>query len=122
MDSEFCVDALEHALSTGKPGLFNTDQGSQFTSVAFTSRLKAQAIQISMDGKGRCWDNIFIERLWRSVKYEEVYLKHYDTVAEARQGLSDYFQFYNTERPHQGLKNCTPAEVYTGQSRLPVAA
>lgn len=112
METEFCVEALERSLRQGRPEIFNSDQGSQFTATAFTDVLKAHEIQISMDGKGRCWDNIFIERLWRSVKYEEVYLKHYETVDEAYQGLGQYFDFYNTERPHQGLANQTPAEVY----------
>jgi len=116
MEADFCVEALEQALRSSTPGIFNTDQGSQFTSLAFTGMLKDHAIEISMDGKGRCWDNIFIERLWRNVKYEDIYLKHYDTVDQVRHGLGLYFSFYNTDRPHQGLSNYTPQEVYTGKS------
>lgn len=116
MEADFCVEALEQALGSTTPQIFNTDQGSQFTSAAFTSMLKDHGVKISMDGKGRCWDNIFIERLWRSVKYEEVYMKHYDTVDQAGHGLAAYFEFYNAERPHQGLGHCTPAEVYMGES------
>ena len=112
MDAEFCVETLEDALTVAKPEIFNSDQGSQFTSHAFTGVLKAHQVQISMDGQGRVWDNIFIERLWRSVKYENVYLNHYDTVDQARQGLGDYFQFYNHQRFHQALKGQTPAQVY----------
>lgn len=113
LDTEFCVDALQEALrSFGPPEIFNTDQGSQFTSRDFTGVLQAHGIRISMDGKGRAFDNIFVERLWRSVKYEEVYLKHYETMREAREGLAAYFRFYNTERPHQALGHRTPAEVY----------
>ena len=122
MEADFCVEALEQALGSTTPQIFNTDQGSQFTSLAFTSTLKDHGVEISMDGKGRCWDNIFIERLWRSVKYEEVYMNHYDTVDQARHGLATYFAFYNTERPHQGLGYCTPAEVYTGESCPRLAA
>jgi len=116
MEADFCVEALERALRLKTPGIFNTDQGSQFTSLAFTGMLKDHNIEISMDGKGRCWDNIFIERLWRNVKYEDIYLKHYDTVDQVRHGLGLYFSFYNTDRPHQGLSDYTPEEVYTGQS------
>jgi putative transposase len=95
MDADFCVEALEEAISRyGSPGIFNTDQGAQFTSEAFTGALKAADIQISMDGKGRWVDNVFVERAWRSLKYEEVYLKAYETVAEARQGIANYFRFY----------------------------
>ncbi len=113
MDTAFCVEALEEALERyGTPEIFNTDQGSQFTSAAFTDVLKAHKIRISMDGKGRALDNIFVERLWRSVKYEEIYLKQYQTMQEARDGLSAYFQFYNHERPHQSLNNKTPAEAH----------
>lgn len=112
MESDFCVGALDWALQHGKPDVFNTDQGSQFTSAPFTSRLSECGIQISMDGRGRCWDNIFVERLWRSVKYEEVYLHDYQTVPDAVLGLSNYFRFYNTERPHQALGYRTPEEVY----------
>ncbi len=113
MTADFCVEALEEALSRhGPPQIFNTDQGSQFTSEAFTAVLKANEVAISMDGKGRWMDNVFIERLWRSVKYEEVYLRAYDSVAEARLGLKRYFRFYNTRRTHQSLDRQTPDEVY----------
>ena len=122
MEADFCVEALERALRLSTPELFNTDQGSQFTSLAFTGMLQDHRIAISMDGKGRCWDNIFIERLWRNVKYEDIYLKHYDTVDQVRRGLGIYFSFYNTERPHQGLNDYTPAAVYTGKSCPPLAA
>jgi putative transposase len=108
----FCVEALEEALSKGKPEIFNTDQGSQFTSEAFTGMLLAQGIQVSMDGKGRCMDNVFVERLWRSVKYEEVYLKVYQHGSEARVGISAYLAFYNQERPHQALAYRTPGQVF----------
>jgi len=112
LDTHFCLDALEKALRYGKPEIFNTDQGSQFTSEAFTGRLQSEAIKISMDGRGRVFDNIFIERLWRTVKYEEVYLKDYETVYDALVGIGDYFPFYNYERPHQSLTYKTPYEVY----------
>jgi putative transposase len=112
LDSSFCVDALERALGLGTPEIFNSDQGSQFTSCAFTGVLLGAGVSISMDGRGRVFDNIFIERLWRSVKYEEVYLHDYQTVAEAVRGLGRYFGFYNHERPHQALDGRTPAEVY----------
>ena len=103
MDTSFCVAALEEALGKGRPEIFNTDQGSQFTSEAFTQTLQEQRVQVSMDGKGRYLDNIFVERLWRSIKYEEVYLKAYQTVAEARTGINAYLEFYNRQRPHQAL-------------------
>lgn len=112
LDSAFCVDALEEALNRGKPEVFNTDQGTQFTGEAFTGLLKEQGIQISHDGKGRYLDNIFVERLWRSLKYEEVYLKAYNQVPEARVGIGRYLWFYNEQRPHQALRYRTPAEVY----------
>jgi len=115
MDSDFCIDALEEAIERyGAPEIFNTDQGAQFTSEAFTGALKAADIKISMDGKGRWVDNVFVERLWRSVKYEEVYLKAYDSVAEARSGIGEYLKFYNTERKHQGLGK-TPDQAYFGE-------
>jgi putative transposase len=114
MDVSFCLEALERALARGRPEIFNSDQGSQFTSREFTSRLEGTGIRISMDGRGRALDNVFVERLWRSVKYEEVYLKDYGTVPEARAGLGDYFAFYNTERLHQSLAYKTPAAVYVG--------
>ena len=113
LDSDFCVAALEEALSKGNPEIFNTDQGSQFTSEAFTRLLKEHDIRISMDGKGSYNDNLFIERLWRTVKYEEVYLKAYEDGREARISLGAYFRFYNTSRPHQSMGYRTPAEVYT---------
>ena len=122
MESNFCVSALERALRLyPEPEIFNSDQGSQFTSQGFTGVLKEHGIQISMDGKGRCMDNIFVERLWRSVKYEEVYLKEYETADELRQLLAKYFHFYNQERPHQSFSGATPLEVYqqgllTGQA------
>jgi putative transposase len=113
MDADFCVEALKEALATyGPPSIFNTDQGSQFTSLAFTKVLKAAEVQISMDGKGRCMDNIFLERLWRSLKYEEVYLKAYGTGSEARAGIGAWVDTYNTKRPHQALAYATPDEVY----------
>ena len=114
MESSFCVAALDWALRTGRPEIFNTDQGAQFTSQEFTGRLLAQGIVISMDGRGRALDNIFIERFWRSVKYEEVYLNDYQGVLAAVSGLSCYFQFYNHERLHQSLGYRTPAVVYHG--------
>lgn len=112
LDTSFCLEALEMALQLGKPEIFNTDQGSQFTSSVFTGTLKDNEILISMDGRGRCMDNIFIERLWRTVKYENVYLMHYGSVSEGRQGINSYFGLYNNQRPHQALKYQTPAEVY----------
>ena len=118
MDVDFCVEALGHALGTAKPEIFNTDQGSQFTSRSFTGVLEAEDIMISMDGRGRVYDNIFVERLWRSVKYEEVYLKEYETVREAVSNLRAYFGFYNQERPHQALGYKTPYQFYT-RTRTP---
>jgi len=113
MDASFCVEALEEATSRyGCPEIFNTDQGSQFTSDDFTDVLKDHDIRISMDGRGRWADNVFVERLWRSVKYEDVYLKAYESLSEARAGLADYFDFYNQKRRHQGLDYRTPDEVY----------
>ncbi len=113
MESEFCISALGSALRQyGSPEIFNTDQGSQFTSTEFTDTLKDAEVQISMDGRGRAMDNIFIERLWRSVKYEEIYPKEYPSVQALRESLKVYFDFYNTERPHAGLKQKTPVEVY----------
>ena len=113
MDAAFCVDCLEDAIRThGKPEVFNSDQGSQFTSDAFTGVLQREHITISMDGRGRAFDNIFVERLWRSVKYEDVYLKGYSTMVELTLGLADYFAFYNDERPHQALGQKTPNVVY----------
>jgi len=112
LDGYFCLSALQRALMKGKPRIFNTDQGSQFTSSAFTGRLKEEGIQISMCGRGRVWDNIFIERLWRTVKWEEVYLSDYETVPEAIERLGGYFRFYNNERLHQALGYRTPYQVY----------
>ena len=114
LTADFCVEALKEALSYGTPEIFNTDQGKQFTSDEFTSVLKDRGIQISMDGRGRATDNIFVERLWRSVKYENVYLKGYETIPEAEAGLKEYFDFYNTERHHQSLGYKTPWIVYSG--------
>ena len=112
LEADSCVDALEEALSRDLPGVFNTDQGSQFTSEAFTSVLVAHGVRISMDSVGSYMDNVFVERLWRSVKYEEVYLKAYESVAEARAGIGAYLRFYNSERPHQTLDYRTPAQVF----------
>jgi putative transposase len=114
LDGAFCLEALETALRGGRPEIFNTDQGAQFTSQAFTERLRQGGVQISMDGRGRALDNVFVERLWRTVKYEEVYLREYNTVREAQQGLRCYFGFYNDERLHQALGYRTPAAVYHG--------
>jgi len=113
LDTSFCMEALEEALSLhGTPQIFNTDQGSQFTSDDFTNILKERDIKISMDGRGRWMDNVFIERLWKSVKYEDVYLKAYNSLAEVRKGLTAWFDRYNTQRRHQGLDDRTPDEVY----------
>ena len=112
LDTSFCLEALDRALRGGKPEIFNTDQGVQFTSQEFTDRLKTAEVKISWDGRGRALDNIFVERLWRSVKYEEVYIKDYQTVPEAVSSLRDYFSFYNHERLHQALDYQTPAQVY----------
>jgi putative transposase len=114
LDGWFCVQALREALRTATPEICNTDQGSQFTSGAWRAELTQAGVAISMDGRGRVFDNIFTERLWRSVKYEEVYLKDYAAVDETRQGLGGYFGFYNTVRPHQALGYRTPAEVHFG--------
>jgi putative transposase len=112
LDGRFCLDALDLALKNGKPDIFNTDQGAQFTALAFPSRLHEAEIRVSMDGRGRALDNIFVERLWRTVKYEHVYLYEYATVIELEKGLDHYFTFYNYERPHQSLSYQTPAEVH----------
>ena len=112
LEGGFCLNALDDALTHGRPDVFNTDQGAQFTSAAFTNRLLDQAIAVSMDGRGRALDNVFIERLWRSVKYEEIYLRDYATTADVEEGLALYFTKYNHERPHQALDNLTPAQVY----------
>jgi putative transposase len=112
LDSAFCVSALERALERGQPEIFNTDQGAQFTSAAFTQRLLEREIRISMDGRGRALDNIFVERLWRTVKYEDIYLNDYASVMEVNGGLGRYFRFYNGERLHQSLNYRTPAAVH----------
>jgi len=119
LDAAFCVEALEEALAVGIPEIFNTDRGSQFTSKDFTDVLKNNHIAISMDGKGRVFDNIFIERLWRTVKWEEVYLKDYTNVGQAIRGLKDFFHRYNEERPHSALDYMTPGEVYRGAAIAP---
>jgi len=116
LDADFCVETLEEALGKGPPEVFNTDQGSQFTGEAFTGLLEQHRVRISMDGKSGYRDNIFVERLWRTVKYEEVYLKAYSNGREAKDGLEAYFHFYNTQRPHQALGYRTPAEVFSGDS------
>ena len=120
LEKEFCLHALESSLWISKPEIFNTDQGAQFTSVEFTGRLQEAGIRISMDGRRRLYDNIFVERLWRTVKYEEVYLHDYQTVREARNGLGRYFHFYNTERLHETLGYRTPHEVYFGTKAVKV--
>ena len=112
LEGSFCVAMLEDALKESKPSIFNTDQGVQFTARAWTNQLESSGIQVSMDGRGRCHDNIYIERLWRSVKYENVYLNGYESVVELEAGLKEYFRFYNEERPHQALTNRTPKEVH----------
>ena len=112
LDADFCVEALKEALQKGPPDIFNTDQGAQFTGEEFTGLLESQGVKISMDGRGSYSDNLFIERLWRTVKYEEVYLKAYQDGREARAGIGEYFRFYDTQRPHQALEYQTPAEVY----------
>ena len=123
MDTSFCLEVLDEALSRyGSPDIFNTDQGSQFTSEAFTTRLKEKGIQISMDGKGSWRDNVFVERLWRSVKYEEVYLKAYDSVTEARRSIGTYLDFYNRRRPHSSLDGVPPDRFYFNARPLPMAA
>jgi putative transposase len=123
LDSHFCISALERALRRhDDPAIFNTDQGAQYTSNEFISVLKDHGIKISMDGKGRAIDNIFIERLWRSVKYEEVYLKEYSCVEELRKALKKYFNFYNHYRPHQRFGGRTPGEIYLNQTGMPLAA
>jgi putative transposase len=112
LDGSFCQDMLEEALSRGRPAVFNTDQGVQFTAQAWTERLELAGVQVSMDGKGRCLDNVFVERLWRSVKYEDVYIRCYETVPELARGLGRYFGYYNEERMHQSLEYRTPGWVY----------
>lgn len=117
LDGRFCVEALDGALRAGQPEIFNSDQGAQFTSGDFTGRLARRGVRISMDGRGRAYDNIFIERLWRTVKYEEVYLKAYASVGEAYSSLTGYFEFYNGARRHQSLAYRTPAEVYFSREK-----
>jgi putative transposase len=114
LDGSFCLEMLDEALSRGRPEIFNSDQGVQFTAEAFTGRLVAAGVAVSMDGRGRCLDNIFVERLWRTVKYEDIYLRGYEGVADLWQGLGRYFRFYNEERFHQSLEYRTPAAVYGG--------
>jgi putative transposase len=120
LESGFCIEALTEALNQGRPRIFNTDQGTQYTSRGFTEVLEKHEIEISMDGKGRAFDNIFIERLWRTVKYEEVYCKAYEDAKEAERNLGEYFKYYNTKRLHQALGYKTPEEIYyrTASSRL----
>jgi putative transposase len=115
LDGGFCLEMLEDALRTGCPEVFNTDQGVQFTAEAFTGRLISAGVAVSMDGRGRALDNVFVERLWRTVKYEDIYIRGYETVAELQRGLIRYFAFYNQERLHQSLGYETPAEVYRGK-------
>ncbi len=112
LDGSFCLEMLDEALGQGRPEIFNSDQGVQFTAAAFTGRLEAAGIKVSMDGRGRCLDNVFVERLWRTVKYEDIYLYRYESVLELQRGLQRYFPFYNGERLHQSLDYRTPAAVY----------
>jgi len=112
LQGQFCLEALDEALSIGRPEIFNTDQGSQFTAREYTDRLEEAGIAVSRDSRGRALDNVFVERLWRSVKYEDIYIKDYDQVPELESGLTAYFRFYDEERPHQSLDYRTPAEVY----------
>lgn len=112
METDFCVEALNEALKQCLPEIFNSDQGSQFTSEAFTQPLVEKGVQISMDGKGRCLDNVFTERFWRTIKYEDIYLKDYSSPIEAEEGIRQYIHFYNNERPHQSLNYKTPAQIY----------
>jgi len=122
MSTDFCVEALEEALRHhGPPEIFNSDQGAQFTAEDFTSVLKKRGVKISMDGKGRCLDNVFVERVWRSLKYEEVYLNDYAGVRDARAGIGKWFNFYDHKRPHQALGGATPMEVYRGKVTLNAA-
>lgn len=114
LDGSFCLEMLEEALRGGRPDVFNTDQGVQFTAAAFTGRLESAGVAVSMDGRGRALDNVFVERPWRSVKYENIYIQGYESVRELHRGLARYFAFYNNERPHQSLGYRTPAAVYRG--------
>jgi putative transposase len=123
MDVSFCLEALDEAIRMyGRPEIFNTDQGSQFTSIDFTGRLKQEGIRISMDGKGRWCDNVFVERFWRSIKYEEIYLHAYDSVSEARSRIGQYIQFFNNRRPHSSLQAQTPDQVYFNRPLKQLAA
>jgi putative transposase len=122
LDGLFCLTALERALQQRQPEIFNMDQGVQFTSLAFTGRLLEAGIRISMDGRGRALDNVFVERLWRTVKYEHVYLHKYETVMQLEQGLAGYFTFYNHERPHQSLSDQAPARVYFAAPDQPMSS
>lgn len=119
LDASFCVECLEEAMEYGRPEIFNSDQGSQFTSEEFTQKLLDKQIKMSMDGRGRVFDNIFIERLWRTVKYGNIYVQEYPAIRDARAGLGTYFNFYNTERLHQSLEYQTPWEVYSGLKFIP---
>ena len=118
LDLYFCLEALDNALRKGKPEIFNTDQGSQFTSIKYTERLLEEDIRISMDSKGRVFDNIFIERFWRNLKYEDIYIKDYQSAAEVILGIEEYFDFYNNRRPHQSLNYFTPADIYLNNCLL----
>ena len=118
LDTDFCVEALKEALTLGTPDIFNTDQGCQFTSQDFTKVLLEKGIRISMDSKGRALDNVFVERLWRSVKYEDIYLKDYEGSRELKTGLKSYFEFYNTTRPHQSLGYQTPWQIHYGDDEI----
>jgi putative transposase len=120
MEADFCIECLEEALSYGCPDIFNTDQGSQFTSLDFTGCLLKRDINVSMDGRGRVFDNIFVERLWRSVKYEDVYIHGYQLIPEAKTGLGKYFRLYNVDRQHESLNYLTPWEVYSGLGQLQI--
>lgn len=123
LSADFCIEAVEEALARyGVPEIFNTDQGSQFTAEEFTKPLEAQGVRVSMDGKGRWIDNVFVERLWRSVKYEDIYLRAYETPREVKRGLTSYFSFYNARRPHQSLGYRTPDELYFGTDQMKKAA
>ena len=123
LTTDFCIEAVEEAIQRhGKPQIFNTDQGSQFTSTEFINLIQGHGIRVSLDGKGRWVDNVFVERLWKSVKYEEVYLHAYETVAEARHGLQRYFKFYNERRPHSSLDGKTPDSVYFASLPIQTAA
>jgi putative transposase len=117
LEGRFCLEALDEALARGRPEIFNTDQGSQFTSREYTDRLEGAGVAVSRDGRGRALDNVFVERLWRSVKYEDIYIKDYELVPELESGLGSYFWFYDEERPHQSLGYRTPGEVYRAGPR-----